>query len=121
MKKSLNILLFISFVITTIMAPVTGIHIHKLAATVFLLLSMLHMVVYRKKLNCKRWLLLAIILSSFVSGFISMLWNHMTIFRDIHRIISIAAVFFLAVHIFVFHKRCLQRHSYFFNRCFNNS
>ncbi len=26
MKKSLNILLFISFVITTIMAPVTGIH-----------------------------------------------------------------------------------------------
>ena len=65
MKKSLNILLFISFVITTIMAPVTGIHIHKLAATVFLLLSMLHMVVYRKKLNCKRWLLLAIILKFF--------------------------------------------------------
>ena len=38
MKKSLNILLLISFVLT-VMVPVTGIHIHKLAATVFLLLK----------------------------------------------------------------------------------
>ena len=38
MKKALNMALFLSFMIT-IMVPVTGIHVHKLAATAFLLLS----------------------------------------------------------------------------------
>lgn len=36
MKKTLNITLFLSFIVT-IMAPITGIYIHKLAAAVFLL------------------------------------------------------------------------------------
>lgn len=35
MKKALNMTLFLSFMIT-IMVPVTGIHVHKLAATAFL-------------------------------------------------------------------------------------
>ena len=109
MKKSLNILLLISFVIT-ILAPVTGKHIHKLAATVFLLLNIIHIVVYRKKLNFKRWLLLAIILISFIIGFFSMLWNHIPVILKMHRTISIGTVFFLAIHIFMFHKSFRKKH-----------
>ena len=41
MKKILNYGLFISFLLT-IMVPLTGVHIHKLASTVFLLLSIVH-------------------------------------------------------------------------------
>ncbi len=57
MKKFLNIALLISFLIT-IMVPLTGVHIHKLASVLFLLLSIVHTIVYRKKLGVKRWLLL---------------------------------------------------------------
>lgn len=111
MKKSLNILLLISF-ITTVMVPVTGLHIHKLAATVFLLLNLIHIVACRKKLNFKRWILLAIILISFISGFVGMILEQMPIILNIHRIISIVVVFFLAIHIFVFHKSLLRK-----NKC----
>ena len=67
MKKILNYGLFISFLLT-IMVPLTGVHIHKLASTVFLLLSIIHTCVYRKKLNTKRWGLLLLIIISFVTG-----------------------------------------------------
>ena len=67
MKKLLNYGLFISFILT-IMVPLTGVHIHKLASTVFLLLSIVHTCVYRKKLNAKRWGLLLMIVISFVTG-----------------------------------------------------
>jgi len=64
MKKTLNYALLISFAIT-IMVPLTGAHIHKLASVIFLPLSIVHTVIYRKQLNAKRWLLLAMILLSF--------------------------------------------------------
>lgn len=64
MKKILNIALFISFLVT-IMVPLTGIHIHKMASVIFLLLSIVHTIAYRKKLGARRWLLLATIVISF--------------------------------------------------------
>lgn len=108
MKKVLNILLFISFV-ATIMAPVKGIYIHKLAATVLLLLNIIHLVVYRHKLGFKRWLLLATILISFISGLYCILRVQNLIILNIHRTVSTVLIFFLAIHIFVFYKTFLRK------------
>ena len=104
MKKFLNFALLVSFVVT-ILVPLTGIHIHKLASVIFLLLNIVHTVTYRKKLGLKRWLLLGLILISFASGIFGMILDQYPIVRILHRVISIALVFFLAIHIFVFHKK----------------
>lgn len=106
MKKLLHISLLISFVLT-VMVPLTGVHIHKLASTVFMLLCVVHTVVYRKKLNAKRWLLLALIFISFATGLFGMILDAVPIVLILHRCISIGVVFFLAIHIFVFHRRML--------------
>ena len=104
MKKILNIALLISFIVT-IMVPLTGVHIHKMASVLFLLLSIIHTITYRKKLGTKLWLLLGLILISFVSGLFGMILDHLPFVLILHRVISIALVFFLAIHIFVFHKK----------------
>ena len=104
MKRFLNIALLISFIVT-VMVPLTGIHIHKLASVLFLLLSIVHTIVYRKKLGIKRWLLLGLIVISFATGLFGMILDQLPIILITHRCISIALVFFLAIHIFVFHKR----------------
>ena len=104
MKKLLNIALLAGFV-ATILVPLTGIHIHKLASVIFLLLSIVHTIVYRKKLGAKGWLLLGLILISFASGLFGMILDQFPIVLILHRAISIAVVFFLAIHIFVYHKR----------------
>lgn len=108
MKKLLNLALLISF-IATVMVPLTGIHIHKLASVIFLLLSIIHTLVYRKKLGVKRWLLLGAVLLCFVSGLFGMIFDHIPIVLLLHRAGSIALVFFLAIHIFVFRQKLYAR------------
>lgn len=104
MKKVLNIALLISFAVT-VLVPLTGVHIHKIASVIFLLLSIVHTIAYRKKLGVRRWLLLGLILISFASGLFGMVLDQLPIVLILHRVISIALVFFLAIHIFVFHKK----------------
>ena len=104
MKKVLNIALLISFVVT-IMVPLTGIHIHKLSSVLFLLLSIIHTVTYRRKLGTKRWLLLGLIIVSFATGLFGLILDQFPFVLILHRVISIAVVFFLAIHIFVFHRK----------------
>ena len=104
MKKLLNIALLIGFLVT-IMVPVTGVHVHKMASALFLLLSIIHTVVYRKKLGMKRWFLFAIVVISFATGLFGMILDHIPMVLILHRVISIAVVFFMAIHIFLFHKR----------------
>ena len=104
MKKVLNIALLVSFLVT-IMVPLTGVHIHKLASALFLLLSVAHTVVYRRKLGAKRWGLLGLVAVSFATGLFGMIWDHIPIVLVLHRAISIALVFFLAIHIFIFRKK----------------
>lgn len=108
MKKILNIALLISFVIT-IMVPLTGVHIHKMVSTIFLLLSLIHTITYRKKFGAKRWLLLTTILISFATGLFGMILDHIPVVLIAHRAISIALVFFLAIHVFVFHTKILHK------------
>ncbi len=104
MKKLLNTALLISFLVT-VMVPLTGVHIHKLASVLFLLLSIVHTVVYRRKLGATRWLLLGLIVISFATGLFGMIFDGSPIILILHRCISIALVFFLAIHIFIFRKR----------------
>ena len=104
MKKLLNIALLISFIVT-IMVPLTGVHVHKMASAIFLLLSIVHTIVYRRKLGARRWLLLGLIVISFATGLFGMILDQHPIILILHRCVSIALVFFLAIHIFVFHKK----------------
>ena len=104
MKKLLNLALLISFIVT-IMVPLTGVQAHKMASVIFLLLSIVHTFLYRKKLGAKRWLLLGLVLISFASGLFGMILDQFPIILILHRCISIAVVFFLAIHIFVYHKK----------------
>jgi len=103
MKKALNIALLLTFILT-IMVPLTGVPIHKLASTLFLLLCVVHTIIYRKKLGVKRWLLLAMVMISFATGLFGMILEQFPMVLILHRAISIGLVFFLAIHIFVFHK-----------------
>lgn len=104
MKKILNIALLVSFIVT-ILVPLTGIHIHKLASALFLLLSLIHTIIYRRKLGAKRWLLLALIVVCFATGLFGMILEQFPILLILHRCLSIALVFFLAIHIFLFRKK----------------
>lgn len=104
MKKFLNIALLLSFWVT-IMVPVTGILIHKLASAVFLLLSIVHTIVYRKRMSRKRWGLLIILLLAFFTGLFGMIFDEFRMIEAFHRVNSIILVFFLAIHIFVFYRK----------------
>lgn len=104
MKKILNILLLISFIIT-IIVPLTGIHIHKLVSTLFLIMCIVHTVIYRKKLGAKRWLMLTAIIISFTTGLLGMILDQIPMILILHRTLSIILIFFLTIHIFVFHKK----------------
>lgn len=102
--KVLNIALLICFIVT-ILVPITGIHVHKLASTLFLLLCVVHTVIHRKRLGIKRFLLLAVIVIAFATGLFGMILDQQPIILLLHKVISILTVAFLAIHIFVYHKQ----------------
>ena len=104
LKAHLNVWLLISFVLT-IMVPLTGVQLHKLASTLFLILTIVHTVVYRKKLGAKKYLLLGIVVVAFASGLFGMIFDQYPMILSLHKAVSIVSVFFLAIHIFVYHKQ----------------
>lgn len=104
MKKALNLALLVSFIVTNLV-PLTGVHIHKLASVVFLLLCVVHTLIYRKKLGAKRYVLLALTGLSFVSGLFGMILKQYPLVMSLHKALSIGLVFFMAIHIFVFRKK----------------
>lgn len=108
MKKCLSWLLLASFVLT-LLVPLTGLIVHKLASTVFLLLCLVHVILYRKKLGTKRWALLGGILLAFGTGVLSLVFAELPLVLALHKAVSITCVFFLAIHIFVFAYRRLGK------------
>ena len=104
MKRKLNLLLLITFVLT-IMVPVTGVQIHKLASTLFLLLTVVHTILYREKLGAQKYMLLGMVAAAFASGLFGMILDQFPVILMLHKAISIASVFFLAIHIFIYHKK----------------
>ena len=106
--KLMNIALFVSFIVTNLV-PLTGVPIHKIASTLFLLLCIVHTIVYRRKLKKKTIALLGVVLVSFFSGVLCMIFWQYPLTLALHKVISIASVFFLAIHIFLFHRRVLKK------------
>lgn len=104
MKKVFHYLLFISFLFT-ILVPFTGIAIHKLSSTLFLILSFIHFIIYSNKLNIRRILIMIMILICFITGILRMIFDSIPIILNIHKGLSILLVFFLAIHIYVYHKK----------------
>lgn len=104
MKKTLNIFLLITFVLT-LLVPLTGIHIHKLASLLFLLLCLVHTGLHWRKMAARRVIVLGLILASFLTGLFGLLFQEISVILAIHKVISILVVFFLAIHIFVFSSK----------------
>lgn len=103
-KKILHILLLVSFVLT-VLAPVTGIPVHKLASTAFLLLCIIHAIVCRKRLGTKAWGILGLVAAAFLSGLFGMIFDGIPLILALHKVISMGCVAVLAIHIFLFRKR----------------
>lgn len=104
MKRVLNYLLAISFVLT-IMVPITGIIVHKLAATLFLVLALIHVFLYRKRLDYKYILIIVLTVLSFVLGILGLVLVEHPIILTFHRTVSIGLIILLAIHIYKFHRR----------------
>ena len=104
MKRILNYLLAISFILT-IMVPIMGIIVHKLAATIFLILALIHVFVYRKRLDYKYILVIVLTIVSFVLGILGLIMVEHPIILNLHRTVSIVLIILLAIHIYKFHRR----------------
>lgn len=104
MKRVLNYSLAISFILT-IMAPITGIIVHKLAATLFLILALIHVFLYRKRLDLNYILIIVLTILSFVLGILGLIMVEHPIILILHRTVSIVLIFLLAIHIYRFHRR----------------
>lgn len=102
--KILNAALLVSFVLT-VLEPLTGIIVHKLASTLFLLLCLVHTIVHRKKRSGKRFVLLFLIVLAYLAGLFGLIFDEIPLILAMHKVISIACVFFLAIHIFAFQNR----------------
>lgn len=100
MKRLLNLALLFSFLLT-ILVPFTGVTLHKLASILFLLLTAVHTVIYRKKFTSKRWLLFFLIMLCFVTGIIGMIFDGIIPLLALHKVLSMAVLFFLAIHLFL--------------------
>lgn len=104
----LHVLLLVSFVVT-MLVPLTGIVVHKLASVLFLLLCVIHAVMFRKRMDWQKFAVLGLVLLDFLSGLFGMILDQYPIIMDLHKVISIACVFFLAIHIFIFRRRLVSR------------
>lgn len=100
MKRVLNYLLAISFILT-IMVPITGIIVHKLAATLFLILALIHVFLYRKRLDLNYILIIVLTIVSFVLGILGLIMVEHPIILILHRTVSIVLIILLAIHIYI--------------------
>lgn len=104
MRRVLNYLLAISFILT-IMVPITGIIVHKLASTLFLVLALIHVFLYRKSLDLKFIFIIVLTILSFVLGILGLVLVEYPIMLTLHRTVSIVLIILLAIHIYKFHRR----------------
>lgn len=104
MRRVLNYLLAISFIVT-ILVPITGIIVHKLATTLFLMLALIHVFLYIKRLDLKYILIIVLTIVSFVLGILGLIMVEHPIILTFHRMVSIVLIILLAIHLYKFHKR----------------
>ena len=82
-----------------------GIIVHKLASTLFLVLALIHVFIYRKRLDYKYILIIVLTIVSFVLGILGLVLVEYPIILTLHRIVSIVLIILLAIHIYKFHRR----------------
>lgn len=104
LKRIISIGLVMSFALI-FLVPITGIAIHKISSAIFLLLSIIHTLIYIKGMNIKKLLLLIIVLIAFISGIMAMLGEFWLV---VHRTIGIISIIAIAIHLFVYHKRIVK-------------
>ena len=102
--KLLSLLLLLSFVVT-LLVPLTGIVVHKLASTLFLLLCVLHTLVNRNHLKARGLALLGLVVIAFASGLFGLIFDEIPLILALHKVIAMGSVFSLGIHNFVFHRR----------------
>lgn len=103
MKKILSILLLVSF-LATVSVPFTGVIVHKLASTVFLLLSLVHIFTARRKSKLGLFLL-ALVIAAFASGVLGMILYDYPAVLGLHKLLSMGSVFVLGLHSALFFRR----------------
>ena len=94
---------------TDLRFPESGQHGHGSRIIHFLLLSFVHTISCRKKIGVKCGGLWGLIMIAFVTGIFGMIWEEIPSILVVHRMSSIALIFFLAIHIFKFYKRMWRR------------
>lgn len=104
MKKIFHAGLLLLFVLT-MLVPVTGVMLHKLVSALFLILCLVHTGVCRKKMNARRFGILALIFAAFILGVFGMIYEEVPVILALHKVSAIILLFFLAIHIFVFKSR----------------
>ena len=107
MKKILSILLLVSF-LATVSVPFTGVIVHKLASTVFLLLSLVHIFTAKGKSGLGL-MLLALVIAAFASGVLGMILYDYPVVLGLHKLLSIGSVFVLGLHSALFFRRKRER------------
>lgn len=103
MKKLFYGLLLGSFLLT-LAVPLTGLVVHKLASTVFLVLCLVHTVQCRQKMGWRRIALLGAVILTFISGVCSLVFAQLPLVLALHKVISMVCLFFLAIHIFAYQR-----------------
>lgn len=107
-KKILNICILLSFVLT-LLVPITGIMVHKMASMLFLLLCIIHLIIYRRKMNLKRLGMAVLIIAAFLTGIFGMIFDNIPVIMALHTVISVSVVFFTAIHIFIYRYKLIGR------------
>lgn len=107
MKKILGILLPVSF-LATLTVPLTGVIFHKLAATVLLLLGLVHVFTVRKRSKSGLGLL-ALMAVSFAAGILGMIFDRFPVVLGLHKLLSLFSIFALGVHAACFFRRKMER------------
>lgn len=89
----------------TLLQPLTGTMVHKMAASVFLLLCVGHMIACRKKLTGAGVTLLALLLAAFATGVPAMMQGGMA--GAVHAVLGILCLCAMAAHAFA-RRRAMQ-------------
>ena len=69
------------------------------------MLALIHVFLYRKRLDYKYILIITLTILSFVLGILGLVLVEYPIVLILHRTISIVLIILLAIHIYKFHRR----------------
>lgn len=103
MKKILGILLLGSF-LAALSVPLTGVIVHKLASTAFLLLGLVHILTAKRKSGLGLGLL-ALVIAAFASGVLGMILKAHPVILGLHKLLSMGSVFVLGLHSAAYFRR----------------